>query len=112
MLGSVFTVGAITALTKKTIDYAGRLNDLSSRLGVSTDFLQEFRYVAQQAGVDFDKLTAVMEQFNKSRQEALGGNKKKLAALGEFGITPGQVGRNEDLIFGPIAKAFEKGDAQ
>jgi hypothetical protein len=116
-LAGAFSVGAVTALTRKTLEYAGTINDLSARLGVSTDFLQEFRFVARQTGTDLDKLTVFMEKFNDARAEALSGSaqgKKMMQAFSAFGIGATDLagGRAEDLITNKIAKAFETGDPQ
>lgn len=113
-IAGAFSIGAIATLTKKTIDYAGHVNDLSDRLGVSTDFLQEFQYVAQQTGTDLDKLARVMEEVRDNRNKALGGDSKALAQFAAFGITQEQLrsARLEDLISGPIASAFQSGDVQ
>ena len=73
-LAAAFSVGAITAWAKKTIEYAGHINDLSDRLGVSTDYLQEMQYVAKQAGASVDDLAAVFEKLGAARMAALGGD--------------------------------------
>lgn len=118
LIAGAFTVGAISNITKRATNLAGNFNDLSSRLGVSTDFLQEFRYVAKQTGTDLEKLTKIMETLRESRDAALSGpddlNKnKQLAGFSAFGIGKKELsGRIEDLISGPIAKSFEKGDVQ
>ncbi len=117
MVAGAFSIGAIAGLTKKTLDYAGHLNDLSDRLGVSTDFLQEFRYVAQQTGTDLEKLTKVIETLNASRDVALAGGAagaKNLSQFQALGVSESALRskRMEDLISGPIASAIQGGDVQ
>lgn len=116
-IAGAFTVGAVTALSKRTIDAAGRVQDLSDRLGVSTDFLQEFRYVAKQTGTDLEALTAIVERMNSARDAALSGGKageKMTQAFGAFGISQSDLKtqRLEDLLSNQIATAFQKGDPQ
>lgn len=117
IVAGAFTVGAIADLSKRTLNYAGQLNDLSTRLGVSTDFLQEFAYMAKQTGTDLEDLTKIMEKFNESRNIALGGGdegQKMLDKFKVFGLTKNDLKhtRNEDSISNKIAPAFERGDPQ
>ncbi len=117
MAAQAFSIGAITELTRKTLDYAGKINDLSDRLSVSTDFLQEFSYVAKQNGTDLEKLTKIIESLNVARDKALSGGPESAKMLAQFkalGVSPAALkhSRIEDLITGPIADAFSKGDAQ
>lgn len=114
IIAGAFSVGAITALTHKTLEYASHLNDLSSRLGVSTDFLQEFQYVAKQTGTDLEGLVRIMERVNTWRNKALGGDQKAIAAGAAFGLTQDNLKtkRIDDVIVNSIATAFERGDAQ
>lgn len=116
-LAGAFSAGAIAALTTKTVEYASKLNDLSDRLGVSTDFLQEFQYAAKQAGADVDTLTTFIEKLNSTRMKALEGGPegaKLLASFGKFGISQSDLHgqRAEDLISNKISKAFENQDPQ
>lgn len=49
-LGVGFGVNEIRKFVQSTLDAASRINDLSQRLGVSTDAIQEFQFVANQTG--------------------------------------------------------------
>ena len=74
MIAGAFSVGAITGLAKKTVEYAGKISDLADRLGVTTDYLQEMQYVTKQNGASVDDLTATFEKLGAARLKALSGD--------------------------------------
>lgn len=93
----------IAALTQKTLEYAGRINDLSERLGISTDALQEFDYAARQNGASLEEMTGAMQRLAVSRQEALDNPRSDPArAFAALGISVQQLknARLEDLFRG------------
>jgi len=85
-IGAAFSVGAVTALAKKTIEFAGHITDLSARLGVTTDYLQEMQFVMKQNGGSVDDLTSAFEKLGEARIAALSGDEKMAANFAKFGI--------------------------
>ena len=71
-IAGAFTVGAIVAATKKTIEYGGRINDLSAKLNVSTKALQEFDYATKLNGGTLEDVEGAFRSLGKARLEALG----------------------------------------
>ena len=86
-IGAAFSVGAVTALAKKTIEFAGHITDLSARLGVSTSYLQEMQYVMKQNGGSVDDLTTAFEKMGAARVAALQGDADAQANFAKFGIS-------------------------
>lgn len=115
-VGAYFTAGAIAtglvSLSRKTINFADDIGDLSRRLEISTDFLQRFQYAAIKSGASVEDLRSVIEQLNVSRLEALGGNKEAIAAFRQLGIGQSDLRQGSDKLVMTIAEAFEKGSAQ
>lgn len=71
-VGLVASGGALYLLAKKSLDYADTIAKTADKIGVSTDALQEFRFVADRAGVAtsmFDNgLVAFSKRFGELRQ--------------------------------------------
>lgn len=83
-IAAAFSTGAVIALAKKTVEYAGHINDLSDRLGVSTDYLQEMQFVMKQNGAEVDDLTKTFEKMGAARIKALSGADGSAAAIANF----------------------------
>lgn len=110
---AAFGAAAIAAITKSTIDFAGRLSDMSQRLKVSTDTLQEWGYAASQTGSSHEAVAAFFERLMVSRTEALEGTKESIKAFETFGITLTDLTRIPVEDLGRrIARAFQDGNPQ
>ena len=99
-MGAAAAGVAIAALAHKTVEYGGRINDLSARLGVSTDALQEFDYAMTLNGATLEDATAAMQKLGVARQEALEQGGEKMDAFKALGISAEQLKtmRLEDLF--------------
>jgi hypothetical protein len=64
--GATAAVAGLVAVTKQAIDAADRLNDISQRLGVSTEALSAWGYAAQQSGTDLEALNTSLTRFTKN----------------------------------------------
>lgn len=81
--GIAFSVGAVVNFGKQVLDTAGRINDLSSQLGVSTDAVQGFKYAAEQSGSSLDSVGVAI---NKMNSNLAGGDKATVQALKAAGL--------------------------
>ena len=99
-MGAAAAGAAVAALAHKTVEYGGRINDLSARLGVSTDALQEFDYAMTLNGATLEDATAAMQKLGAARQEALENGGEKMDAFKALGISAEQLKtmRLEDLF--------------
>jgi hypothetical protein len=109
-LASVFAVDKLAEYGKASIDLAGKLTDLSTRLGVSAEFLQEMGVAAEMGGASLDDVSASLEKLAISRAKALGGDAGMLESFKRFAIDAEQLKtlRIEE-IFERIGAAFEGG---
>lgn len=57
--------GAIGYFTNDVMKGAQQMSDLSRKMGVSTDILQQWKYVAEASGQSFEGLIGDLEQFRK-----------------------------------------------
>lgn len=110
-IAAAFTAGAVLQLSRKTIDFAGHMRDLSDRLGVNVEWLQRMNNAAGQAGASMDDLANFMGKVGESRQAAFANpNGPQAQAFGRMGISRGDIaGLNQQDFFGRITKAFANG---
>jgi len=107
-IATVFAVDKFVQYGAKAIELGGKLTDLSSRIGVSAEFLQEQAYAAELAGGSLDDVSSALEKLSIARTKALGGDSGTMDAFARFGITAQEIksAKLED-IFLKIGKAFE-----
>lgn len=67
---------AMVALGKASFDAAAKIDDASRRIGVSTDVLQEFEYVARRTGGATQDAEAAIDSFGKKLASAASGLSK------------------------------------
>jgi len=112
-LAGVIGIGALIEASRRTVEYAGKINDLSQRLGIGTEALQEFDFAATQNGANLEKMTAFIERLNVSRQDALNGNKDLNAAFKELGVTIDDLkGKRVQDLTKQIANKVKDSDIQ
>lgn len=93
------------------IEAGSRINDLSEKLGVGTDELQQFQFAAGLTGVASESAAKGLQFLNKNMGEALDGNKEAVETFKKLDVAlkgaDGQVRELGDVI-PEIADAFEK----
>lgn len=108
-LAAAFGAAAIGAATKSVIDYAGEVNDMSSRLGVSAEMAQSLSYAIKQSGGSMEDLEKSMTKVAANQQAALNGNSDLAAAFQRLGVSSDDLkGKRFDDVFLQISKAQEK----
>jgi hypothetical protein len=114
MMGAYLTVDFLRNQATQVLEYGGKINDLSARLGISTTAVQEWGYALKQNGGEVEDASRFFEQLAKNRSAALEGSEGKMASFEKLGVSKEmlQTGRLED-IGAQIGKSFEGGaDAQ
>ena len=84
LFAGAFTVGAITSAAGEAIKFAGSLNDLSAKTGISVEALQEFKFAGSAVGVTLDDVTGAVLQMQK---HLVGGDASVVSALGKIGVS-------------------------
>jgi hypothetical protein len=109
-LAAMFAVDKIVQFGIAAIEAAGQINDLSSRLGVSTDFLQEMKYAAEQSGASLDDVAGAVEKLAIARMKALAGDEATIENFRKMGISMKTI---KDLeasgLFMETGKLFAQG---
>lgn len=97
-LGSVaaFTTGLVGGLLSaqaafegfmNAINNADRLDELSSRLGISTEQLSAWGYAAKLSGNDLESLTGSIQKFSKTVASAADANSRQAELFASLGIS-------------------------
>jgi hypothetical protein len=71
----------------RAIDNADRLDELSNRLGVSTEQLSAWGYAAKLSGSDLESLTGSIQKFSKTVASAADPNSRQAELFGALGIS-------------------------
>lgn len=78
--------GSALALANRVGQVADRLLDLEQITGISTDSIQEWQYVANQAGVSSETMTSAMEGLTKKLFDVTGAGNDGTKTLDQLGI--------------------------
>jgi hypothetical protein len=114
-LAAAFGTAAFVSATKSLLDYAGKIDDLSFKLGISRSALQEFDYAAAQNSATLDQVTASLAKLSVARMDALRtGNGDIAKAFADLNISVEELknARLEDLLQKISAAFVEAGDPQ
>jgi hypothetical protein len=86
-IGMAVGAAGLAAMAAKTVEYGGKISDLSTRLGVSTDALQEFDFAARQNGSSLEEFAGGLQKVGNARSAALGGNEEMLNSFAALGVS-------------------------
>ena len=87
----VGVTAALAALTAKSSDTAGQIEDLSRKMGISTDAFQEMNYWATQNGLSQAELERAVGRLNQRIGLAANGNEGYARALERLGVSMADV---------------------
>ena len=86
MIGIGATVGGIMKLGSSLMTLADDLGTNAAKLGVTTDYLQELGYAAEQSGISSDTATMGFQRFARRLAQAQAGGGELNETLHEMGI--------------------------
>ena len=109
-----FLVGeSLVEKGKQALEFAGNIQFMATQVGVSTDFLQKFRYAASQSGASLEVTDTSLIKFSRSVGEAANGNAglvKQFDALGVGVLDANGKVRSVEAVFKDTADAVSKID--
>lgn len=112
-IAGAFGTFALIEYTKKTIEFASHLNDLSDRTDVSTDALQEWGFAAKQNGSNIDEVVSFFEKLGAAREKALGGSQQDIAWFKKLGVATDDLKKKRLEGIGlQVGKTIQNGDVQ
>ncbi|WP_174286629.1 hypothetical protein [Sphingomonas bacterium] len=98
---------------KQALEFAGNIQFMATQVGVSTDFLQKFRFAASQSGASIEVTDTSLIKFSRSVGEAANGNAGLVKRFNELGVgvldAKGKV-RSVEAVFNDTADAISKID--
>jgi hypothetical protein len=111
LIAGAFTVGAITSLSRKTIEYASHIRDISDALRVNVEWFQKRANAAKLAGGSEEDLFKFLDEMNKQRAAAVQDPGGEMAQrFGRLGFSQDEVsGLNTMAFFDKIVTAFGDG---
>ena len=86
-LGMSIGVASLTAMAAKAVEFGSKISDLSTRLGISTDALQEFDFAAKMSGSSLDEFVGGLQKLAKAQADALGGNEETINSFAALGVS-------------------------
>lgn len=96
-LGALFSIAAISSLTRRVLEYSARVQDMATATGTSAEAIQELDFAMTQNGGTLEDGIKALKELSKARAEALAnptGNKAQI--FGNFGITPDVLRNTRD----------------
>lgn len=115
-LAGLAAVGAVgfTAIIRSAEEAGSRLNDMSTRTGLSVQAFAELEFAAKKAGVGGEEFAGGMEKFNKGLSEARRGAGPLAALLQKVGpvyLQQLRGAKSNEEAFTLLAKAMQKVEA-
>lgn len=86
LIGIGASVGGLMRVSKSALTLADDLGTAAAKLGVTTDFLQELQFAAEQSGVSADTATMAFQRFSRRLAQAQQGGGELHSTLQDMGI--------------------------
>ena len=92
-----------------SVEYASSLGETAQQLGITTKFLQEYRFAATQSGASVEQADKAIGKFTINLGKAREGSKEAVAAFANVGVTTKDLANGDSAaIFGKIADGIAK----
>lgn len=110
--GAAIAGGAVYAFAQRiheVIELGGEIDDTAQRLGMTTRAVQEWRYVAEQAGVGAESLSRSIRTLGRNAEAASHGAGPAAADLRRLGVSVREAGgqlRSQEQIFADTLQAL------
>ena len=85
--GALAAGGAMFAMAEKASAAVSEINDLSAKLGLSTDSIQELKFAAEQTGTPFEAFETAAAKLTKTMDAARDSNSAAGKAFAQLGIS-------------------------
>ena len=105
--------GALGTLVKMTANTADSIQKMSNRLGVSTEFLSQYRHVAELSGTSMEKVGDGIRKMSKSINDGNNGLSTAVRAFDSLGISIEDLNKlSPEQQFELIADKISKVESQ
>jgi DNA-binding phage protein len=103
--------GALAVLAKQSIDAADEMGELAEKVGMSTERLSAYNYIAKMSGADTELMSSSIKKLNVNMVEAANGQGAAKKAFEELGIELRDANGNlkdNDTILVQVAERMSK----
>jgi len=108
-LGALAATAGITSFVSSTLKSVDNIAKLSTQLGISTEALSTYQFVADQTGVSFRTLTTGLQRMTRRVAEAATGSGPAKDALEELGLSAEKLNNlSPDEQFKKMADALNE----
>jgi hypothetical protein len=91
-LAAAFSIGAVTAFSRKIIERAGELRDVADATRLNVEWMQRWEMAAKQTGGSLGDIKNFSLELEKSRQAAVDNpNGKEMQAFNKMGVSAQEV---------------------
>jgi hypothetical protein len=101
--------GLLVKAVNDSVELGANIAASAQQIGIGTDALQEYQYVAEQVGVSQSELEGTLQELTLTIGEAASGNRKFAEGFAELGIALTDAegrGRTTDQVFQDIIKTL------
>lgn len=109
-VAAIATVDTAIRAFNTAVDAADRVDELSARLGISTERLSTWGYAAKLSGTDLESLTSSLQKFSKTAASAMDEDSKQAGLFEALGVeiqdAEGNL-RSMESLLPEIADAFK-----
>lgn len=108
-VGEFFAIGEAVRFGRELQENAHQIELLADRLNLTTDQIQRMQHAADMTGGSVEQIATAFDKLAKSKEDALGGNKKEAGAFSDFGLSISEVKKMEpEALFQRIADSIAK----
>lgn len=108
-MAGAFSTVAIIQQAKAMVDYGSKIADMSKKLGVSTDALQEMEHAGKMSGASIEDIANAFRALSKSREQALASG--RMGGFTAFGIDRATLAASSlEQLMGQIAQHVQQFD--
>lgn len=102
VLGAAFAASEISSAAGEVTQYAGHLDDLRKKAGITAEAVQELDFAAKQNGLSFETVSGALAKMSKNILE---GGKASQGAISDLGLSVNDLkAMAPDLAFQAIAE--------
>ena len=115
VLGGVVLGGGFALAAREALNFGDNLDNVSKRLGVGVEFLQEWRFAAEKVGVGSRQADIGLQRFSRRVAEARAGSGELVKTIEALGIelrNANGSARSIEAVMGDYADAIEKAETQ
>lgn len=109
-LAGAFTVGSIGLAAKATIDYAGDIQDLAEKLGITAEAAQQFDYAFKQSGSTLEQNQSIFYRLAENIDAANKGSDEMAKKFARLNVTASDLkSKRIDQVFSQIGREIKSG---